>query len=749
VPRRLPLLLLTALACMLAGTAAPTAEPPSPRQAVAGEIRPTAHRAVGATLEEYWFVPAATWRPARADTWNAARDLAKASELIAGGKAAQAVPLIRPAALASTPLAGYANYLDGLAQERLDRRPAARAVFTKLLASKPTGALADSVHLRLGELADADGDFAAAAAIYEALLGGKPGAPDDLLLRMMRASRSAGDTARAASAWQTLHYDWPTSEAAAIAEKEMPSGDPEPLVAGSRRFERELARAEKLFAARRYAPARATFTALLPHASGDAGELVSLRLAECDVHLGRLHHVRDDLRLLFDSAARRAEARYYDLLAARDLGRHDEFASLVRMLVDAYPDSSWSEDALNALATYLIVDNQDARAAEVLRELAARFPAGRYTARALWRTGWWAYRDGRFAEAADVFDRAAAAFPRSDYRPSYLYWAAKARDNAGDTAAADARFRLTVIEYANSYYGRQSSARLTAHGIAVPGGPEAARSWPGAIAEPDPPQNVELLHWLIAAEMYDSALAEVQHAERTRGSSPMLQATRAYLLNRTGALRPAINLMRQVYPQFLAAGGETLPPEILKIIYPADYWPLIRAQAEANRLDPFLVAALIAQESTFDKDAKSGANAYGLMQIVPATGKRWAKRLGIRNYSTRALTVPDVNVRIGTAYFADLVKQFSSVHVALAGYNAGDSRAAKWASERRGLPQDEFIDDIPFPETQAYVRRILGSAEDYRRLYGGVAAAPPAPAPPPVNPNLPKPVIIKPPVKTP
>jgi soluble lytic murein transglycosylase len=743
---RLPLIFLTVAVCVSAGTHVRTAASPRPPQGTPVDLRPTAHRAVPSALEEYWYVPPAGWRPARADAWSAARDLAKASDLIANGKAAQAVPLIRPAALTSTPLAGYASYLEGLAQARLDHRPAARAIFTKLLETKPAGALADSINLRLGELADADGDFAGAAAIYEALLAGKPGAPDDLLLRMMRAARAAGDAGRAAKAWQALHYDWPTSEAAAIAEREMPSGDPEPLVAGSRRFDRELARAEKLFAARRYAVARVAFAALAPHASGDGGELVRLRVAECDVLLRRLRGVRDDLRPLIDSSARRAEARYYDLLAARDLGRHDEFASLVRALVDAYPDSAWSEDALNALATFLIVDNQDARADEVLRELASRFPSGRYTARALWRTGWWAYRDGRYAAAADVFERAAAAFPRSDYRPSYLYWAAKARDKAGDTATADARFRLTIVEYANSYYGRQSAIRLASRGIPVPGGAEAARTWPGTAPEAGAPPNVELIRWLIAAEMYDSALAEVQYAERTQGTSPMLQATRAYLLNRTGDLRPGINLMRQAYPQFLAAGGETLPPEILKVIYPLEFWPLIREQAAANKLDPYLVAALIAQESTFDKDAKSSANAYGLMQIVPATGKRWARRLGIRNYSTRRLTVPEVNVRIGTAYFADLVQQFGGVHVALAGYNAGDGRAAKWATERRGLPQDEFIDDIPFPETQAYVRRILGTADDYRRLYGGTTAASSTPAPP-ADSSHPKPVIIRPPVK--
>jgi soluble lytic murein transglycosylase len=78
---------------------------------------------------------------------------------------------------------------------------------------------------------------------------------------------------------------------------------------------------------------------------------------------------------------------------------------------------------------------------------------------------------------------------------------------------------------------------------------------------------------------------------------------------------------------------------------------------------------------------------------------------------------------MGTAYFADLVKQFGGIHFALATYNAGPSRIAKWIAAKPGLERDEFIDDIPFPETQNYVKRILGTAEDYRRLYGPDGAA--------------------------
>jgi soluble lytic murein transglycosylase len=127
----------------------------------------------------------------------------------------------------------------------------------------------------------------------------------------------------------------------------------------------------------------------------------------------------------------------------------------------------------------------------------------------------------------------------------------------------------------------------------------------------------------------------------------------------------------------------------------------------------------MAQESTFTAEIRSHANAYGLMQIMPPTGRQYAKKLGIKPFTTAMLRQPEVNVQIGTQYFRDLIDKYGGAYFALASYNAGESRVNRWTGERPGIPQDEFIDDIPFPETQNYVKRILGTAEDYRYLYGG------------------------------
>jgi soluble lytic murein transglycosylase len=218
----------------------------------------------------------------------------------------------------------------------------------------------------------------------------------------------------------------------------------------------------------------------------------------------------------------------------------------------------------------------------------------------------------------------------------------------------------------------------------------------------------------------------VQYARRVWGESPALLATAAVAQHRAGRLRLGINAMKRAYPQYLAAGGESLPPDVLRVIFPAEYLQELQGSARRRGLNPFLVLALAAQESTFDAGITSSAGAIGLMQIMPATGRMVARELGIKPFTTRRLTDPEVNMAIGTEHFADLMERFGHAAYALAGYNAGSHRVVKWKADSPGLPIDEWIDDIPFPETQNYVKRILGTAEDYRRLYGGGVLTPPS-----------------------
>jgi soluble lytic murein transglycosylase len=692
------------------------------------QLAPTAHPALPASPAHYWLIPETTPRAN-----DPGLRLAKGAALIAQGDYLAGLPMVTHAEIAKTPLAGYAQYYAGIAQHELDRLADADATLTALVKQDPQGHLKELAVGRLAEVAIDRQDAGRAENLLEELSEEKVRSPQDVFLSLGRAEEAVGHKEHALDAYRRLYYDFPTSEHAGQAQEGILRLET-PSLALPDKFARELARAEALFAARRWAQARAGFEPLLKAATGNQRTHIAIRLAETEHYLDRHRIARDSLRPYLADGPLEAEARFFHLTSTRELRDHDGYVSLARKLIADFPTNDWAAETLNGLASHYIVLDQDDEADDVFRELLQRFPRHRHSERAAWKVGWRSYLAGNFAETAALFESAATTFPRANNRPSWLYWSGRARDQLKETATANARYRLTVIDYQNSYYGRLAEDILAKRKepAVVPAVAASATAAP-------PPTTVAtagVIRALLSVQLYDDALAEVQFAQRVWGDSPQLQATVAWIRHRQGlglkatdrfnALRGAINTMRAAYPQFMAAGGEELPPDVLRVIFPMDYWQLITKYSAQHKLDPYLMAALMAQESTFTPEIRSSANAYGLMQVIPDTGRRVARQLGIRNFRQSMLTQPETNVRLGMKYFKDMVEQFGGEFYALAGYNAGPHRVKRWLSENPGLSQDEFIDNIPFPETQTYVKRILGTAEDYRRLYGPGGALDPS-----------------------
>jgi soluble lytic murein transglycosylase len=687
------------------------------RPGVSSRLAPTEHAPLPAHPSHFWLVPErSTARGSSATTTSETTQarFARGVKLYGEENFAAALPLVSAPALANTPLSDYAQFYTALVQIGLTRIDDAAATLDALAARKPTGYLAEAVAMKRAEVAMTRKDPRGALAALEPLSREKNTAPETVLLQLGRAAQEAGDRDKAIATYLKLYFEYPLSADADLAKIELDLLE-KPDAMSAERYSQELGRAERQFNARRYDDARASFVRLLPGATGDNKELVALRIAECDYYLRKYRASRDALRAYLEGSKREAEARFFHLTATRAFGDLETYVALARGLVAAFPQESWSEETLNNLASHYIIENDDAEADKVFRELLDRFPQSRYRERASWKIGWWAYKNGDHAETVRVFEEAAATMPRADTRPAWLFWSGRANEALGHRDAAVARYRLVATDYLNSYYGR-----LAAKALDVRKEPAVSASVESApTSSPVVVPNDAIIRQLLAAELYEDAVRELQYAQRIGGDSPAIQATYGWIYNRQGDLRRGINAMKRAYPQYLAAGGEELPADLLGVLFPLDYWPLIKKYSEAHQLDPYLISALIAQESTFDHDVRSAANAYGLMQVIPGTGRRYARSLGIRRFSTATLTNAESNVRIGTAYFKDLVDRFGGAHFALASYNAGEHRIARWISERPGITQEEFIDDIPFPETQNYVKKILGTAEDYRRLYGG------------------------------
>jgi soluble lytic murein transglycosylase len=684
------------------------------------QLAPTPHPVLPKEASALWLVPSERDRSAR--TTAVYKPLADGVKRYIDGDYADALALVSRPSLDATPLGDYADYYKGLAQWRLEQIPEARRTLKAIRDRKPAGAIAITAALAEGEAAESAGDHRAAAAIYERLAADSVAVSEDVLSRLGRAALAAGDRRTAAEAYVRVYYEYALTDAATTAASHLATLEDQLVRKG---YKADLGRASMLYGARRYAEARSAYQDFQPQTSGDDRELVDLRIAESDFFLKRYAAARDALTPYLENASRKAEARFFYLSALRELGRRDEYVALTRKLVEDFPDSSWSEEALNNLATHYILTDDDAAAAATFAELYAKFPSGSRAERAAWKAGWWSYRSGDFASAVKYFENAAETFPRSDYRPSFIYWAGRSHAKLGAGNAADSRLRLVYTDYGNSYYGRLAERLLERRAGARPASDRAlpASNQAPAAEVPRPPTE-DLIRLLLANGLYDDALAELRYAQRKWGTNPVIEATMAWAYNQKGELRRAITMMRRAYPQHRTALGQQLPLELQQVIFPLAYWNLIKKHSAARGLDPYLVAALVGQESTFDPKIRSVANAWGLMQILPSTGRRLARTLGIRRFNTTMLTDAETNVRLGTLYFSQLIKQFGGAHFALASYNAGENRVVRWKAERPDMDQDEFIDDIPFPETQNYVKRILGTAEDYRWLYGEAGGRP-------------------------
>ncbi len=147
-----------------------------------------------------------------------------------------------------------------------------------------------------------------------------------------------------------------------------------------------------------------------------------------------------------------------------------------------------------------------------------------------------------------------------------------------------------------------------------------------------------------------------------------------------------------------------------------DYVPFINKYADENGLDPLLVASVINVESGFNPKAKSQMDARGLMQILPDTGKWIAERMSIE-YEEENLFDPEYNIRLGTHYLDYLIDHFGDLDLAIAAYNGGIGNVQKWLEDRSVSTDGENLHNIPFEETNAYVRKVKDDLALYKLFY--------------------------------
>jgi soluble lytic murein transglycosylase len=282
----------------------------------------------------------------------------------------------------------------------------------------------------------------------------------------------------------------------------------------------------------------------------------------------------------------------------------------------------------------------------------------------------------------------------------------------GHTPAARSLMQEVASRFKNTYHGLKARDAL----LTLPRGPvpETAAPAPAATASPLPEAQLSRVRRLLLIGRLDAAYDEA----RLLPTEPLVQGTLGYIDHRRGRLRPAIVSMKRAYPEWISEAGDSLPDEMWRILYPLAFEQLLKQKAAEESLDAALVASLICQESTFNPGAVSPAGARGLMQVIPPTGRALARQMRVR-YRTNDLLSPTTSLDYGTLYLRQLSDRFGGrVERMLAAYNAGPHRVDAWTAGRPDIPDEEFVESIPFTETRHYVMTVLANREHYRRLYG-------------------------------
>lgn len=344
-----------------------------------------------------------------------------------------------------------------------------------------------------------------------------------------------------------------------------------------------------------------------------------------------------------------------------------------------------------------------------------------------WDRGWEAWEKRNYDAARDLFNFIAATYRSPNIQRQATYWFARCLHRTGEEEEARRIYRQLALAPYQDVYALYSQIQLGADAPAPPQAPPPRVSWE-ELAEAEMPDELRLAWELSAVGLTRDARFEIQKKvtpENRKWADSILGDT--YYVE--GNQELAYRYLRRAWPELATPEQNSVPWRFLEMYYPLRFEEEIREAAEENDLDPYLLMALIRQESAFNPNAKSWAGATGLMQIMPATGQE----LGTRAYgtfSTSRLTDPEVNIELGSRYLKRVLNLLDgNVELALAGYNGGPYRVRKWRAENPKKPLDEFLEGMPFGETRGYVKRITLLRSSYRQLYGSPAPHHPAPAP--------------------
>lgn len=450
-------------------------------------------------------------------------------------------------------------------------------------------------------------------------------------------------------------------------------------------------RAQKYFASSEWALALANYR------KSPQTQVVKINSAVCFFKLGNYTKA---LEILDDINS--SKSLYWQAKIRAKQNKNALASKIFIQLSKSHPKSYFAPEALYNAARLHEIDNKLDRAIEIYEQLIEKYPHTEFAEEASWNLGWIYYKKDDHKKANRIFTgfiNSGSSFnaTRSEY------WAARTLEKLGQSRKAESIYKRLSGRFFPSYYPYLAQLKSNYND-------ESKIKSEDLVPDDTNSEKVAKAQLLIELGMLNDALLEIKTLHKTaRTTKDFIDLSVLY--GKANDFYNAIQVVQGINH-----------PEALKLSYPLGYSEIVNKYAKAYGIDEFIVYSIMREESRYQKDVVSPAKAIGLMQLMPDTGRRTAKELGIQGFTKKKLYDPEMNIRLGTYYIKKVLDEFGgNVFYALGGYNAGPHRIYEWQNRFPGLNMDEFVEEVPFRETRNYIRRVLRTYGAYKTLYSDQA----------------------------
>ena len=627
-------------------------------------------------------------------------------------------------------LGDYALYYRAQALQGLNRIEDAEQAYVRVANTYPTSNLARTAVLQAAGSAMGRGAFQSVLNYVE-----KHAAANDGTALKFKADalEKMGKPEEAAATWRKLYFEAPQAPEASDVSNKLTALGAAPAATGAT-AQMMRARADKLYQNNLWVIAGQAYDQLVRSFPLAADPEAYLRGG---ISYYKAKSYQQAVNLLMNVRSRttrdQADAIYYRGLCYRAL-RQD--ALVMQALNDLRRVAPGSDQLGNLL--YQIgkayETSQPTTAATYYEQLSREAPRAELADEAHFWRAWRAHEANDYATASKLLIEHIAEYGEvTDNRGQAAFWGALDAERAGDKARALTMYRALLLRYGAGWYGYNAErhiAEITRQNIKELA-PESDIVLSRAVAKlqlnppvvetmnPADEERLEKAASLMLINQAQSALNELEAARNRAANSPRINLQIAQIYRSRNENVSAVNVLKRAYPDYGQALVDEMPRAAWDVFYPLGWWSTIKEEAKRNNIDPYLIAGLIRQETIFNPQAVSRANAMGLMQLLPSTGRSVAKRysLGGGAISSADLFNPILNIQLGTAYVAEQIRSFGRFEYVAAAYNGGPSRVARWLKELPAGEIEEWVDSIPLSETRAYVQGVYRNARQYKRLY--------------------------------